>query len=128
MIKRSDDTMRGILAALALMMVGAALGLLFFRQTPPSNKELIAAVIGAILIKLTDVYGYYFNSSAGSQRKDETIGTLAATAQVAQSALAPINPAPDVTLQPGQTAVVAATPETRDEPSSSPAGSPAKRE
>jgi hypothetical protein len=113
-VHKNDDTMRGILAALALAMVGTALLVLFFRNTPPSNKELISAVLGALLIKLTDVYGYYFNSSAGSQRKDETIGTLATTAAAAQTALAPINPIPDVTLQPGQTATVAATPEAPD--------------
>ena len=120
-LHKNDDTMRGILAALAVLMVAAALGLLFFRDTPPSNKEIISAVIGAVLIKLTDVYGYYFNSSAGSQRKDETISTMAVTTQQAQAALAPINPQPDVTLKPGQTATVAATPEaTSDDPASSP--------
>jgi hypothetical protein len=126
MIKKTDDTMRGMLAGAAITMMAAAMWLLFFRDVPPSNKELISAAIGGLLIKLTDVFGYYFNSSAGSQRKDETIGTLAQTAQVAQSALAPLSTAPDVTLQPGQTAVVAAEPETPDANAApSPTGSPA---
>lgn len=57
------------------------------------------------------LFGFLFGASVGNRTKDQTIDTLAKTAQVAGAALAPPNPPADVTLKPGDTATVAAEPE-----------------
>ncbi len=120
MIKREDVDVisRSGLAAVLIIIVATLLVELFYRPMPTSNRDAIMLVIGALLIRLSDVYSYYYGSSVSAARKDTTISTLASTAQTAQAALAPVVPAPDVTLQPGQTATVAAEPGKSDDTTS----------
>lgn len=55
-----------------------ALILLFFFEPPARNQQTIDIIIGALItIGLGSVYGYYFGSSQGSQRKTEVMATVA---------------------------------------------------
>lgn len=102
---------RSALSYSLMIMVCVAMLLLFFRDTPPSNKELISMVLGSLLTRLLDVYSFHFQSSYSSHRKDDTISKLAEAAQ--QSA--PVSPRPAVELEPGQSAVVRATDATHSD-------------
>lgn len=106
-----DVAARSGLAAVLIVIVGAVLADLLINPMPVSNRDAIMLVVGALLIRLSDVYSYYYGSSVGSTRKDVIAQTQANTIMAAQAALAPVNPKPDVTLTPGQIATVAATPD-----------------
>lgn len=106
----NDEAARFWLAAMLIVMIAGCLTALFFMRIPESNREMLSMVVGALLAKLTDVYGYHFGSSSGSTNKDSTIDTLARTAHTAGAALAP-----DVDVIPlaaGETAIEKADPET----------------
>lgn len=82
------DSVRDIHRTLALSMlliVSAALFALFFRDTPPSNKELVSMIIGMLLGSLKDAYNYYFGSSRDSHEKNKTIADQADTARTIAS-------------------------------------------
>jgi hypothetical protein len=60
------------------------------------------------------LFGFLFGASVGSRAKDTTINTLATTASSAQAALAPLPGATvnaDITIPPGGSATVSASPE-----------------
>lgn len=79
----------------------------------PSAARLIdqqQTILQSIFMVLV---GYLWGNSAGNKTKDSTIETLASTAATAQAALTPLAE-PSVTLEPGQTATVAATESTGD--------------
>jgi len=51
-------------------------GLLFYMmqaEVPASNKDMLNIMLGALGAAWINVIGYYFGSSAGSAKKDETI-------------------------------------------------------
>ena len=84
----NDERARFWLALVLIVIVSSSLWALFMLRVPESNRESLALVLGALLAKLTDVYGFHFNSSASSRQKDVTIGALAHTAQTAGEVLA----------------------------------------
>lgn len=77
----SEKIIHPILALSMLAIVSTALFALFFRETPPSNKELVSMVLGIMLGSLKDAYNYYFGSSRESQEKNATIAVQADTAK-----------------------------------------------
>ena len=79
-MERNHDIHR-TLAISMLLIVSATLILLFFRETPPSNKELVSMVLGILLGSLKDAYNYYFGSSRDSHEKNKTIADQADTAK-----------------------------------------------
>lgn len=81
---------------------------------PNDNLSLITGAFGFFTAKLSTVVDWCFGSNSGSKTKDDTISTAVNTASAAQAALAPIKP-PDVTLSPGETAVIATDPELTKE-------------
>jgi hypothetical protein len=104
------------------LIVGCALTALFafetiapyFLSIPQSSLRLIdqqQTILQSVFMVLV---GYLWRDAEGSRVKNETIATLAKTAQNAGAALA-APPTPDVTLQPGDTATVSAAP-TGDTP------------
>ena len=84
----NDERARFWLALVLIVIVSCSLWALFVLRIPESNREALSLVLGTLVGKMTDVYGFHFNSSAGSRQKDATIGALAHTAQTAGEALA----------------------------------------
>lgn len=80
-------------------------------NTNPELIQLIDRNKGTVDTVTVAVVMFFFGASVGRSRDATTISTLASTAAVAQAALAPLNPEPAVVLEPGQSAVVAASPE-----------------
>lgn len=74
-----DSSTRRSLSIVIVVMIAASLGVLFVFDVPPSNRELVSMIIGALLTKLTDVFAYNFNTTASSQLKDRTIAAMADT-------------------------------------------------
>ncbi len=101
-----DEGMRARLALAMVLMVGASLGVLVFFEVPPANRDILFAVIGGLLVRLSDVYGYSFGTSAD---RDRQAATLQSVAQVAQAATAAQGETETLTLRPGQPATVTPT-------------------
>lgn len=81
----------------------------YFIPIPQQSIRLIdqqQTILQSILMVLV---GYLWGNSAGNKSKDATIEKQAQTIQQAQSALAPAEAAPVVTLDPGESATVKAT-------------------
>lgn len=102
MINREDsqEITRAILSVVIIVIVAAVLWGLFKKEIPLSNRDAVMLVLGALLLRLSDVYAFHFNSSSSSQKKDQTIKTLADTAQVATVAAVPHEPG-KIVLPPG---------------------------
>jgi len=50
---------------------------LVFTEVPEPNKDLLNLVVGALIGSFATIVGYFFGSSSGSAKKDETIGDIA---------------------------------------------------
>jgi len=50
---------------------------LVIRPIPEKNSDLLNLIVGALIGNFGAVVSYFFGSSAGSARKDETISTIA---------------------------------------------------
>lgn len=103
----TDQSMRAWLAFFLGIAISFVLWGLFFVQIDQDNRETLNLVLGALLAKLTDVYGYSFGSSAENTKNSHTISKMAETQNVAQAVLAAAVPgtAPDtIKLEPGQAA------------------------
>lgn len=93
---QNNSRMQTILSTGLMFVVGVIMLLLFFRETPISNKELVSLALGVLLGALKDVFAYYFNSTQSSDRKDAMIQTA-------------LNSAPQVSVEappPGSTTTV----------------------
>lgn len=74
-----DLTTSTFLAVGGLLMVAAALGLLFFREVPQANAAPMNIMLGAVLGWMGSTYAFYYGSTKTSQLKDDTINTLTNT-------------------------------------------------
>lgn len=73
---RMKDT-KSFKAYMALLVTVAVIGFLYlitYVPIPLASKDAALLVLGAILMRVADVFGYYFGSSEGSQRKTEIMG------------------------------------------------------
>ena len=63
----------------ALIVIGffVLLYLLVSRTVPDVNKDLLNLIVGALIGSFSTIVGYFFGSSAGSAKKDETISNIA---------------------------------------------------
>lgn len=102
-----DQRMQTIMAIGILLVVGVALMLLFFREAPPSNKELVSLALGVMLGAVKDVFSYYFNATQSSDRKDMMIeNALLATPTVN---IEPASPGTTQTVSEGPPVTVTTT-------------------
>ena len=72
-VKDKMPTILGISVNIAFFGVILAL---IFRTVPTESRDTLLILLGALTVGWKDVYGYYFGSSAGSAKKDETIAKL----------------------------------------------------
>lgn len=62
----------------ATIMIIAFIGIVFMlleKKVPSENNDVMMVLLGALVGIVKDLYGYYFGSSEGSQRKTELLGT-----------------------------------------------------
>lgn len=105
---RDGGPVAGLIAGGLIAILGFLTWALVFRDIPGANENSMTVLLGILSAQVSMVVGYYFGSTVGAKKQTETIDTLAKTAQSAGAAL---NPAADVTIEPGQAATVAATPD-----------------
>lgn len=99
----------GRIALAMSLMLGFCLWALVFREVPEANQNALLVVIGILSGAVGTVVNFYFSSTSSSKQQQGIIADQASTIKTAQDVLAPLaSAAPDVTLQPGQTATVAA--------------------
>lgn len=75
----SNEWVKALLAlamvATILLIIGA---ILFFRAVVPEPMmDAFLLIVGALLTRLSDAYGYYFGDNAEAAQKNRTINTLA---------------------------------------------------
>lgn len=71
------DTKR-LKAYFAALMIIAFIGLVYSLlrvKVPQENNDVLMLLTGAIVVIVKDLYGFYFGSSEGSQRKTELLST-----------------------------------------------------
>lgn len=62
-----------VLAGLSVLTLGFCIYMVGFRNIPASGKDAMEILLGVVAGICKDVYGYFFGSSAGSDRKTEII-------------------------------------------------------
>lgn len=72
-MKTQEVQIQNILAAALMLIISVMVLMLFYRETPPTNKELVSLALGVLLGSLKDVFNYYFGSTRSSDRKDEMV-------------------------------------------------------
>lgn len=70
---QTRSLMPALLAGAAVFTLLACIYLLAFRTLPPSGKDAILILLGAVVASYKDVYGFFFGSSAGSERQTELL-------------------------------------------------------
>ena len=111
MIDRNElsYSISGAIVAVGLMCILAFMTwALVYVAVPPANQNALTVLIGILSANVGVVVGFYYGTSVGNRKQAEALSAMAKTAQTAGAAL---NPSPDVTLKPGDTATVAAEPE-----------------
>lgn len=97
----SDQMMRTWLAFFLGIAIIFVLWGLFYVEIAQDNRETLNLVLGALLAKLTDVYGYSFGSSAEQTKLSHIVGKQAETANIIAAAV-PIAPEAVKILHPGE--------------------------
>jgi len=65
-----------VLAGFIVLGFFALLFTLTYTDVPKENKDLVNMLIGALLTAFATVIAYYFGSSSGSAKKDDTISKM----------------------------------------------------
>jgi hypothetical protein len=76
MKKEVKDIFQYVLGALIVIGFFTLLYLLVSGEVPEANKDLLNLVVGALIGSFATVVGYFYGSSSGSAKKDETIAEL----------------------------------------------------
>lgn len=97
------------IVAVGLLIITAAATLaVFLVPIPEKNETIVGQALGTLWSLLGVIVAFFYGTSTGNRKDSDTIAKLAETANVAQNALTPASK-PDVVLEPGQSAKVAAT-------------------
>lgn len=67
-----------ILGALIAICFFTLLGLLVFKPMPQENKDVLYLAVGALIGFMGTIVTYFYGSSAGSAKKDETLNEASA--------------------------------------------------
>ena len=97
----TDQTMRAWLAFFLGLALAFVLWGLFYVQIAQDNRDTLNLVLGALLAKLTDVYGYSFGSSAENTKLSHVVSKQADTANMIAAAV-PIPESAAKILDPGE--------------------------
>lgn len=101
----------GMMIAIMLTIIFAFVTYALVRWTiPTENENAVMLLLGHLNGLITAIVMFYFGSSSSAKKKDDTIDTLAKTAQTAGAAL-PAALSPDtVAIPPGGSATTTAVP------------------
>jgi CDP-diglyceride synthetase len=72
--------LKAYLAILAIIAFIALMYHLLYTKVPAENNDVMMILVGALIAIVKDLYGYYFGTSEGSQRKTELLGEKNAAA------------------------------------------------
>lgn len=86
-MKQSETQIQNALAMALMAIISVMVLMLFYRETPPTNKELVSLALGVLLGSLKDVFNYFFGSTRSSDRKDEIVRTALNSQQPAEGAV-----------------------------------------
>lgn len=106
---RYEEKVSAYLSFFVIFMVAYAFTLLMFVDIPQPSRDIIMVLIGVIATNATQAVQHRFGTTPASQRKDDTIATLAQTAKTAGESLATPSTNADILLKPGETATAKAT-------------------
>jgi hypothetical protein len=68
------NNLRGdFLAGAAVALLGGTIWMLFYADFPPSSKDVLLVVIGALISINKDVYGFEFGASKGGERSAQAM-------------------------------------------------------
>lgn len=70
---RPETGVQNVLSLGLMTIISVMVFMLFYRETPPTNKELVSLALGVLLGSMKDVFNYYFGSTRSSDRKDEIV-------------------------------------------------------
>lgn len=70
---RPETGIQNVLSLGLMTVISVMVFMLFYRETPPTNKELVSLALGVLLGSMKDVFNYYFGSTRSSDRKDEIV-------------------------------------------------------
>lgn len=74
-MRASEIQIQNVLAITLMLIISVMVLMLFYRETPPTNKELVSLALGVLLGSMKDVFNYFFGSTRSSDRKDEIVRT-----------------------------------------------------
>lgn len=94
-----DTNIQNVLSVGLMMIISVMVFMLFYRETPPTNKELVSLALGVLLGSMKDVFNYYFGSTRSSDRKDEIVRS--ALNQQPSDPLTKVEPPAMVTITDG---------------------------
>ena len=80
-MKQSETQIQNVLAMALMAIISVMVLMLFYRETPPTNKELVSLALGVLLGSMKDVFNYFFGSTRSSDRKDEIVRTALSSQQ-----------------------------------------------
>lgn len=86
-MKQSETQIQNMLAMALMAIISVMVLMLFYRETPPTNKELVSLALGVLLGSLKDVFNYFFGSTRSSDRKDEIVRTALSGQQPTEGAV-----------------------------------------
>jgi hypothetical protein len=73
---KAKDIFKYALGSLIVIGFFVLFYLLLKDDIPEKNKDLLNLGVGALITSFATVVGYFYGSSAGSAKKDETINTM----------------------------------------------------
>jgi hypothetical protein len=76
---RFDERVNALLAGFAVAIVPYAFTLLMFKDVPDTTRDIVMILVGVMAANASTAIQTRFGSTPGSQRKDETIATMAKT-------------------------------------------------
>ena len=85
-MKQSETQIQNVLAMALMAIISVMVLMLFYRETPPTNKELVSLALGVLLGSLKDVFNYFFGTTRSSDRKDEIVRTALNSQQPTEGA------------------------------------------
>lgn len=94
-----DTNIQNVLSVGLMVIISVMVFMLFYRETPPTNKELVSLALGVLLGSMKDVFNYYFGSTRSSDRKDEIVRS--ALNQQPGDPLIKVDPPATVTITDG---------------------------
>jgi len=70
---KAKDIAFYILGALIVLGFFTVIGLLIFTEVPVANNDVLNLSIGALITGFATVVGFFYGSSAGSQKKTDAL-------------------------------------------------------